>query len=407
MGFTVIPTSVGGASLNSVLSPLASLLTPSGGVQNLTYPSDLGSNPAMGHAVVIQAYDYTTQLEQQGTQAVNALTQTYNSAVSAVQQAAQADVSGAASSAGNALYNFVRGAVASSKTVGDFFLAPTYQRIKKGNPLTTVSMFMPDSLSVQYNSSYSEVSMTQELGRGGFIGQSISDQVNQKEWLQSVTPYAKSALIGGAVSHLSGSEVLGDVANQAFGQVSNPQVQLLYRGVDLRTFQLEFIMTPKSSAEAKTIKNICDSLTFYSLPGLAGGQEGNSGQFLTPPQLFSVQFKFLGQNGVIGNISNIISSALTNSGLGFLSSTPDITNGNPAKTFTVGDCVLENVSIDYTPNGWATYNDGYPVQTHLTLQFKETQMLTKQYFNGSSVADNYNSRQLQNQPVNDMDISTP
>jgi hypothetical protein len=174
-------------------------------------------------------------------------------------------------------------------------------------------------------------------------------------------------------------------------------MQLLYRGIDLRTFQLEFIMTPKSAAEAKTIKDICDTFTFYSLPGIAGAQTGNSGQFLTPPQLFSVQFKFLGQNGIVGNIANIFSSALANSGLGFLASGTNITNGNAAKVFTVGDCVLESVGVNYTPNGWASHNDGHAVQTVLTLQFKETQMLTKQYFNNTKIAQNYSSIQQQNE----------
>ena len=60
-----------------------------------------------------------------------------------------------------------------------------------------------------------------------------------------------------------------------------------------------------------------------------------------------------------------------------------------AKVFKVNDCVLENVNVDYAPNGWAAYNDGYPVQTRLTLQFKETQMLTKQHFSGTQVFENY------------------
>ena len=49
-----------------------------------------------------------------------------------------------------------------------------------------------------------------------------------------------------------------------------------------------------------------------------------------------------------------------------------------AKIFQVGDCVLKNVNVDYAPNGWAAYNDGYPIQTRLTLQFQEMDIVTKQ-----------------------------
>ena len=96
--------------------------------------------------------------------------------------------------------------------------------------------------------------------------------------------------------------------------------------------------------------------------------------------MFRVSFKFLGKNDVLGSVSSVFSSALSNSGLGFLNTTnptSSISNGVEAKVMTVSDCVLENVVVDYAPNGWAAYNDGYPIQTTLTLQFKELQMPTK------------------------------
>ena len=400
MGFTVIPTSVGGASLNSLTSPLAALLTPTGGVQNMTYPSDLGSNPSMGHAVIIQAYDYTTDLQQQAVETVDTAVKTTNNTIDNFSKALNSGgnlvdtTTNIISASTNAAIGIGKTIAAGATTIGYLTQSPKYTPRKKGNPLMSASLFMPDSLSVNYNSTYSEVSMTDELGGLGFLGNAIAD-INLKDLKETATPYAVGGL-SSVVGKLIGGENTGAMLSQALGQYTNPQMQLLYRGIDLRTFQLDFIMTPKSSAEAETIKNICDSFTFYSLPGLAGAQTGNSGQFLTPPQLFSIQFKFLGQNSVIGSATNVISSALTNSGLGFLTSSSNITNGNASKTFSVGDCVLESVAVDYTPNGWATYNDGYPVQTRLSLQFKESQMLTKQYFKGTSIESNYNNQQFQN-----------
>ena len=65
------------------------------------------------------------------------------------------------------------------------------------------------------------------------------------------------------------------------------------------------------------------------------------------------------------------------------------TNGSPAKIFTVNDCVLENVNIEYAPNGWAAYGDGYPVQTIISLDFKETTVYTKNQMAQTAVAANY------------------
>jgi len=50
-----------------------------------------------------------------------------------------------------------------------------------------------------------------------------------------------------------------------------------------------------------------------------------------------------------------------------------------AKIFKVyHECVLENMSVDYAPNGWAAFGDGHPVQTRMTLQFREMDIVSKQ-----------------------------
>ena len=56
---------------------------------------------------------------------------------------------------------------------------------------------------------------------------------------------------------------------------------------------------------------------------------------------------------------------------------------------TIGRCILESIDVNYAPNGWSTYQDGYPVQTRLTLQFKETEMVTKEHFKNTNVYNNY------------------
>ena len=33
--------------------------------------------------------------------------------------------------------------------------------------------------------------------------------------------------------------------------------------------------------------------------------------------------------------------------------------------------VIENIDVNYAPNGWAAHEDGAPVQTTITIQFKE------------------------------------
>jgi hypothetical protein len=401
MGLQIIPNSVGGISTSSIASgPLASLFTNNNQVQNLIFPSDLASNPSMGHAVLIQAYDYTTTVGNTlgnigGTISnliENPSAEEFANAIKPITESISAAVNNPSiESLSNALNSTGLGTVAT---------AANYSPQKKGSPLASVSLFLPENLTVNYNSTYTDISITEELGVVGFAGNLLSD-ASKMGLSKAITPYVTTAAATGlnkVSSLLGGTGQIGSLAAQGAGVFVNPQMQLLYKGVGLRTFQLEFLMTPKTAAEAKTVQNICDTLTFYSLPGIAGAQRGGSGQFLTPPQIFSVQFKFLGQDGVVGSISNVIKSALNNSGLGFLTqgTTSSISNANDAKLFKVNDCVLEDVTVDYAPNGWSAYKDGYPVQTRLTLQFKETTMITKDQFRGSQIEANYNTQQQLN-----------
>jgi hypothetical protein len=110
--------------------------------------------------------------------------------------------------------------------------------------------------------------------------------------------------------------------------------------------------------------------------------------------LFTVKFVFLGNSGIAGSIGNIFSSALNNLGLSSLTSNPTstITSGREAKIMNIQECVLTGVTVDYAPNGWAAYNDGYPVQTTLQLNFKETQILTKDKLPNRRIAENYETQ---------------
>lgn len=370
MGLSVIPTNIGGVNipLAQAQGPLAKLFQDQS-TKNLVYPSDLASNPVMGHAVQFSIFDYTTGFQEGYNTVVGGATSVIGGTVTT------ADV--------------VSGVKKLPSAVG-LIQAKTYERTKKGEALSVISLFMPETLAVTYNSTYSDINLTDVLGLKGYAGAAFQDAANANPASVSdavnkvlESDYAKNIFASGAsgLNQLTGGGGNSTaLLQQALGQYTNPQVQLLYKGISLRQFTLEFIMTPKSTQEAQTVKDICDSFAFYSAPGLSGAASGNSGQYLTPPQIFQIKFKFLGKTGLLGAVTNVFTSAMNNIGLGFLTtSNPSktIDSGAEAKIMTINDCVLENVSIDYAPNGWAAYNDGYPIQTRLTLTFKETKIITK------------------------------
>ena len=93
MGFSILQSNLGGVSVNSLLNPLSDLVNPTK-IDNLIYPSDLGANPAMGHAVVFTIYDRKTGLSTSTQQAVTSLTPVVTNAISSI---------GGATSSGTAL----------------------------------------------------------------------------------------------------------------------------------------------------------------------------------------------------------------------------------------------------------------------------------------------------------------
>ena len=88
MGFQILPNNLNslgaGSSLSQVTGPLSSLFNPST-IQNLVYPSDLASNPAMCHAVQFSIYDYTTGFEEAVNSAATGLNNFVSNTVQGVQ----------------------------------------------------------------------------------------------------------------------------------------------------------------------------------------------------------------------------------------------------------------------------------------------------------------------------------
>jgi hypothetical protein len=104
--------------------------------------------------------------------------------------------------------------------------------------------------------------------------------------------------------------------------------------------------------------------------------------YFTPPSVFTMKF-LMAKSGGISGLTNMLQKAGN-------SIIPNIPLGNAItgkggaatgiendRLYKVGQCVLEDVSVDYAPNGWAAYSGGAPVQTRLNLSFKEIEILDR------------------------------
>lgn len=384
----------GGVAPQSIINDL---FAPTQNQRNMNYPMDLATNPKFGHAVQFSIFDYTTDIAPEitnafkvaGTELANLGNQVTDLAGQVTGSNTTSTDNQTVSQAANSLKNLAVG-------VAPLMQASTYKQKVKGKSLSTISLYMPDTLQTDYDSNYTSISMTETFGKAGFIANAISDknfmsklqQGDIQQIIQSPEGRALLAQIGAGAGGILGANSgnLAGILQQALKVVPNPQMQLIYQGIGLRQFQMEFIFTPISSDEAAVVDNIINAFVYYSVPDV---YTGTSGQFLKPPQIFNIKFAFTGATGSLGAISNVFTNTLqnvlgTNATSAILGQTTASQinssvgeNGN-AKIFNIGDCVLKNVGVDYAPNGWAAYNDGYPIQTRMTLQFQEMDIVTKQ-----------------------------
>ena len=235
--------------------------------------------------------------------------------------------------------------------------------VTKKTELTTdaIALYMPDTLNYIYSQGYSDLSPGNSV-----LGQSIAAGASEYEKFtqgQSAYDSMKNTVIKAGLAKLTEAarEKAGDVgalgAFAATGTVLNPMMELLYTGQSqFRTFQFDFFFYPRDEREALEVQKIIQRLRFHQAPEISG----SFGQgFLIPPSEFDIRFYYNGAQN------------------------PNIP--------PIGTCVLDNININYAPNGFSAYEvpeetfpslgrTGMPVAIQLTLAFKEVSYLTKDDF---------------------------
>lgn len=220
----------------------------------------------------------------------------------------------------------------------------------------SIALYVPDTVNVQYAAQYSDVSLTGALGKPLFLAQGVASVFDAIRSNQSVAkdvsnlandPFVRAAVTG-IVQDRLGTSGLQELAVGAVGYAFNPQLQVLFSNIGFRTFQFDFILTPKNDKEAAEIQNIIRTFKKAAAPEFQAGLITDS-IFMKVPDAFKIKFLYNGQENL--NVNRI------------------------------GDCVLESIDIDYSPNGWSTFKDGSAVQTRLTMQFKEIFIIDKNRIN--------------------------
>ena len=151
-----------------------------------------------------------------------------------------------------------------------------------------------------------------------------------------VALYANMVAATTAANALGANVTLGGLLSRSSGQVVNQNLEMVFNGVTIRSFNFGFDLTPRSKSEAGIVKSIIKTLKVHSAAKLNNDGMG----FLNAPDIFRIGYYKGG------------------------SPHPFL---NRFKT-----CALTNMSTNYTGSGtYATYEDGTPVHMKLDISFKE------------------------------------
>ena len=317
MALISIPSTIGGVTIPGTSSsgPLGALFGSQYGLKSLQYPRDLGSM-TKGHFVQFSMFQRQPQkfTDFQSTQAIKNIADNGLNTNTAL-------------AAGEALQN--DGTTLLKNTTDKLFTpngsALGYTPEIQSKP-DVISLYMPDTVNITNHASYNNTS--------------IMGAVQEALGLVSRIPVvgALASVPNIALSALNSNPAKLALATQ--GLAINPKNQLLFEGIDFRTYQLSFTFTPYSAEEAETVKQIIKTFKMHAAPTIV---TQSAGMFFRPPSTVSVQFMYNGKE-----------------------------NPNIAK---VAESVIESIDVNYAPNGWAAHDNGAPVQTTLTINFKEIQLI--------------------------------
>ena len=150
----------------------------------------------------------------------------------------------------------------------------------------------------------------------------------------------RAALSGAAIGALGSNISASSVIARSTGQILNSNLELLFQGMNLRSFPYSITFSPRSEKESTVVKAIIRSLKMSMAPKAGQFNGSAQGIFLQSPDLFQLEYR---KNGLPHPFLNKMK--LT---------------------------ALTGMNVNYTNAGtYASYDDGTPVNIRMDLTFKE------------------------------------
>ena len=216
---------------------------------------------------------------------------------------------------------------------------------------SSIAMYMPATVELSQTSKYGE----HEIGTAALAAmEAYKGYQNNLSMEQIFDAVVKPLEDGGGNMAKKSLDLIAPGAKAALeiksGKVFNNRMEMLFEGVDRRTFNYTFRMMPKSEAEADAVDEIVRMFRFYMAPSFDG--DIGTSRTMIPPATFDIEYRMV--------------------------------NGNRENAYLnkISTCVLMSCNVKFGGErvGFFRPNDkgAPPVETEIALQFKELEILTRE-----------------------------
>ena len=223
---------------------------------------------------------------------------------------------------------------------------------------TAIALYMPPTVNVTYASNYVDTEIGSAANLAGKIfdgadaaqgvANNITQAVNQmldKEAIGEFADFLRKMGLG-AAGIIPGAQGARELYEMKQGFIMTNRMELAFKGLPKRSFQYTFKMIPKSEREANEVRNIVNAFKINMLPEMVD----SSTKRLRVPNTFDIKYMYVGQeNEYLHKIST---------------------------------CVLENMNVTYGGDRYKTFEANAegapPVETTITLNFKEMEQITRE-----------------------------
>jgi len=186
-------------------------------------------------------------------------------------------------------------------------------------------------------------------GAGGVVTEVEAQIANASSAISQIDKSQQDGLVAGLIGKAIGGNVnVNQAISRATGQVLNPNLELLFNGVNLRNFSFAFEFFPRNLKEAEEVKQIIRTLKKSMVP-----EKSQNGLFIKAPYIFQLQY--MKGNRPHPFLNKFLPMAMT------------------------------NISVNYTAsNRYSTFHDGTPTHMNARLEFKELNPIYKDDYDNAS-----------------------